>query len=97
MKPAPDKEHTSEPNPRAKRLAAWGKFTAVIYRVILVVGLLLLAATAVLIYFTRRTYLWVIIIPFGLIALGIFLARVEYCLHMRLHKFQNPEPNQKEK
>lgn len=94
---APSKQPTSELDPRAKRLAGWVKFTAVIYRIILVVGLLLLAATAVLIYFTRRTYLWVIIIPFGLVALGIFLARVEYCLHMRLHNFQNPEPTQKEK
>lgn len=91
MKPAPDKEHTPEPNPRAKRLAGWMRFTAVIYRIILVVGLLLLAATAVLIWFTRRTYLWVVIMPLGLIALGILLAWVEYRLHMRLYNLNNQE------
>lgn len=96
MNPAPDKEHTSEPNPRVKSLRGWVRFFAVIYRIILVVGLLLLAATAVLIYFTRRTYLWVVPIPLGVIALGFLLAHVEYRLYRRMHDPQDQEPNHNE-
>jgi len=86
----------AELDQQAERLAKQARFFVVIYRVILAVGLLLLAATAVLIFLTRRTYLWVVIVPLGLIALGIFLARVEYRLDLQLYSLENQEPNQGE-
>jgi len=85
-----------EPDQQTERLAKRVRFFAVIYRIILAVGLLLMAATAVLIFFTRLTYLWVVVVPLGLIALGIFLARVEYDLDLRLYSLENQEPNQGE-
>jgi len=92
-----DKEQTSESDPRAKSVGGWARLIAVIYRIILVLGLLLLGATAVLIFFTRRTYLWVAIVPLGLITLGVILAYVEYRLYTRLHPSQNQESILKEK
>jgi L-asparagine transporter-like permease len=86
----------AELNQQTERLAKQVRFFAVIYRIILAAGLLLLAATAVLIFFTRRTYLWVVVVPLGLIALGILLARVEYNLDLRLYSLENQEPNQGE-
>jgi hypothetical protein len=97
MMTAPDQEHTSESDPRAKSQGSWARLIAVIYRIILVLGLLLLGATAVLIFFTRRTYLWVVSVPLGLITLGVILAHVEYRLYQRLHPSQNQEPIVKEK
>ena len=81
---------------QAERLAKQARLFAVIYRIILTAGLLLMAATVVLIFFTRRTYLWVVVVPLGLIALGIFLAWVEYRLDLRLYSLENQEPNQGE-
>jgi L-asparagine transporter-like permease len=86
----------AELDQQAERLAKQARFFAVIYRVILAVGLLLMAATAVLIFFTRRTYLWVVIVPLGLIALGIFLAWVEYRLDLQLYSLENQAPKQEE-
>jgi L-asparagine transporter-like permease len=80
----------------AERLAKRARFFAVIYRIILATGLILMAATAVLIFFTRRTYLWVVVVPLGLIALGILLARVEYHLDLQLYSLENQEPEQGE-
>jgi len=77
-----------------EKLAKRARFFAVIYRIILAAGLLLLAATAVLIFFTRRAYLWVVVVPLALIALGIFLARVEYLLDLQLYSLENREPGQ---
>jgi uncharacterized membrane protein (UPF0136 family) len=80
----------------AERLVKQARLLAVIYRIILAAGMMLLVATAVLIFFTRRTYLWVLIVPLGLIALGIFLAWVEYRLDLRLYSLENQEPAQGE-
>jgi carbon starvation protein CstA len=85
----PHEQHT-------ERLAKRARLIAVIYRIILAAGLLLLAATAVLIFFTRRAYLWVVIVPLVLIALGIFLARLEYLLDLQLYSLENQEPEQGE-
>jgi hypothetical protein len=80
----------------AERLAKRARLIAVIYRIILAAGLLLMVATAVLIFFTRRTYLWVVVLPLTLIALGIFLARVEYRLDLQLYSLENQGPEQGE-
>jgi L-asparagine transporter-like permease len=72
----------------AERLAKRARLIAVIYRIILTAGLLLLAAAAVLVFFTRRAYLWVLSVPLVLVALGIFLARVEYRLDLKSHSLE---------
>jgi membrane protein YdbS with pleckstrin-like domain len=76
----------------AERLAKRARLIAVIYRIILTAGLLLMAAAAVLVFFTRRAYLWVLSVPLVLIALGIFLARVEYRLDLQSYSLENQEP-----
>ncbi len=96
MKSAPDQEINTKPNPRAKSLKGWVGFLSVVYRIILIIGLVLFAAAAVLIFFTRRAYLWVVPIPLGLIALGVLLAHFEYRLYRRLHYPQDQESNQNE-
>jgi hypothetical protein len=68
-----------------KRLARRERFFAVVYRIVLVAGLLGLIATVVLLFATDLFSIWILLLPVALIALGIILARVEYRLDMRLY------------
>lgn len=81
---------------QTERLVKRARFLALVYRIILAAGLLLSVATAVLIFITRRTYLWVVVIPLGLITLGVLLARFEYNLDLQLYSLENQEPSQGE-
>lgn len=61
----------------ANRIRALG--TA--YRILIVVGLLLLGATVVVLIFTSFLSRWWLLLPVILILLGIILARLEYRLY----------------
>ena len=77
-----------------KRLSRWVRFFAVLYRVVLVAGLLTLIAALVLLIVTDLLTAWILLLPAFLIALGIVLARVEYRLDLRLYNLHNQEPEQ---
>jgi len=72
-----------------KRLARWVRFLAVIYRVVLVAGLLTLITAIVLLIVTNLFTGWILLVPIALIVGGVILARVEYRLDMRLYNFNN--------
>lgn len=86
-----DNDPVLELNAHVRRLTGWRRFFAVVYRVILTLGLLLLFAFTGLVFLTGRSYAWTLVFPILLIALGIFLAWVEYRLHMRLYSLNNQE------
>lgn len=80
-----------------KRLARQVRFVAVIYRIVLIAGLLVLIAAVVLLFVTDLFNMWILILPAALIALGIGLARVEYHLDMRLYHIHNQASTDGEK
>lgn len=77
-----------------KRLWGWVRFAGVIFRLMIIVGLLLLVLSIVLLAVTSLFRLWILILPFSLISLGIILARIEYHLHGRLYTLQSREQAQ---
>ena len=72
-----------------KRLAGRVRFYAVVYRIVLIAGLLLLIAAVALLLVTDLFSAWILLLPAALIALGIILARVEYHLDVRLYNLRN--------
>lgn len=58
---------------------------AVLFRVLLLLGVIFLAFTIVAWIFASWFNKWAVILALGLIAAGIILARVEYQIHQRLH------------
>jgi uncharacterized membrane protein len=72
-----------------KRLIRQVRFIAVIYRIVLMAGLLVLITAVVLLLVTDLFTAWILILPAALIALGIVLARMEYRLDMRLYHLHN--------
>jgi len=69
------------------RLAGWVRFYAVIFRIVLVLGLLALIAAIALLLVSDLFSAWILLLPAVLIILGLVLARVEYRLDMRLYHF----------
>ena len=80
-----------EANLHDKHLARRVRLFAVVYRIVLIAGLLVLIAAVVLLFVTDLFSAWILLLPGVLIALGIILARFEYHLDMRLYHLQNQD------
>jgi L-asparagine transporter-like permease len=87
-----DEDMSVEAEKQQKKLTGWVRFFAVLYRIVLVAGLLALVAVVVLLLATDLFNAWVLLLPAALITLGIVLARVEYRLDLRLYDLHNQEP-----
>ncbi len=70
---------------KTKRLLTWNRMLAVLFRVLLLLGVIFLAFTVVAWIFASWFNKWAVILALGLIAVGVILARVEYQIHQRLH------------
>ncbi|MGI6740960.1 MAG: hypothetical protein ACOX7C_05685 [Brevefilum sp.] len=70
---------------KTKRLLTWNRMLAVLFRVLLLLGVIFLAFTIVAWIFASWFNKWAVILALGLIAAGVILARVEYQIHQRLH------------
>lgn len=65
----------------------WQRFLGAAYRLVIIVGLILLLIGSGLVLFTDIIPYWVLFLPLSLILIGIILARVEYALHKSI-KYQ---------
>jgi len=74
--------------PERTPLTGWIRFLGVIFRLLIILGLLLFAAAVVLVLLTDLIPYWTVFFPVALVLMGILLARVEYRLHQRTHKGQ---------
>ncbi len=74
--PAPEK------NPGRQRQHLLG----VVYRLVIIFGLIFLVVGFILVVFTAFIPYWFLIFPVALIIIGILLARIEYTLHMKLNR-----------
>lgn len=74
-----------------KRLVRRLRFYAVVYRIVLITGLLVLITAVVLLFATDLLSAWILLVPAALITLGVILARVEYRLDMRLYNLHKQD------
>lgn len=74
-----------------KRLVRRLRFFAVVYRIVLITGLLVLITAVVLVFATDLLSVWILLLSAALITLGVILARVEYRLDMRLYNLHNQD------
>jgi hypothetical protein len=80
--------HSTEESSGQKNgsLKGWVRFLGVVFRIVIILGLLLLGLALALVIFTSIIPLWVLVIPIGLIVAGVILARIEYNLFQRFSK-----------
>jgi hypothetical protein len=72
-----------------KRLTGWAKLLAVVFRVLIIAGLLLLILVMIGLLFTFLRQNWLLIPPIILIMVGIIIAWLEYVLHRRIMTLKN--------
>lgn len=69
----------------AERLGAWLKLVGVLFRLMIVLGLLLMLLVISALLFTSLFSFWILVLPVSLMALGIILAWLEFQLHNRYY------------
>ena len=74
---------------KTERLGAWLRFVGVLFRLMIVLGLILLLLVVGAILFTSLFSFWILVLPVSLIALGLILAWVEYRLHSRYYALKS--------
>ena len=77
-----EKESSSKKN----SLRQWQRFLGVTYRLVIIIGLVLLLPLFIAVIVTDIVPPWVLIIPLIMILIGIILARFEYSLYKRNKK-----------
>ena len=75
-----------QPTPDKPQRGQWQRFLAVVYRLVIIFGLVLLALGAVLVILTSIIPFWSLAFPMVIIIIGLILARVEYNFHKRLNR-----------
>jgi len=75
-----------KPTPDKPQRGQWQRFLAVVYRLVIIFGLVLLALGAVLVILTSIIPFWSLAFPMVIIIIGLILARVEYNFHKRLNR-----------
>lgn len=74
---------------KAERLRTWLKLVGVLFRLMIVLGLILLMLVMAAILFTSLFRFWILVVPVLVIALGLLLAWVEYKLHDRYYALKS--------
>jgi len=69
---------------KKKSLLSWINFLGVVYRIVIILGILFCIGTVVVLTLTRIFPLWVLCFPLGVILFGVILARIEYVLYRKL-------------
>ncbi|HEY9122417.1 MAG TPA: hypothetical protein VIM80_05430 [Brevefilum sp.] len=78
------KQKTEQPADLNKAgMQRWQRLLGVVYRLVIILGLLSFALGAVLVIFTDWVLAWQMIFPVLLILIGVVLARVEFVLYKR--------------
>jgi len=85
--------HSTEESSGQKNgsLKGWVRFLGVVFRIVIILGLLLLGLALVLVIFTSIIPLWALVFPIGLIVVGVVLARIEYNLFQQFSESLSQE------
>jgi uncharacterized membrane protein (DUF485 family) len=84
-----DPDGNQKQKQKIKTLSSWSRLLGVFFRLVIIIGLLLLILFIVLFLITSLLPVWSLAFPLSVIVFGIVLARVEYSLHKRLTKLSN--------
>lgn len=74
---------------KIKTLSSWSRLLNVVFRLVIIIGLLLLILFLGLFFFTPILPFWTLVFPLSVIFFGIVLARIEYSLHKRLNRLKS--------
>ena len=69
----------------AQRLTGWMRFVGVVFRILIVLGVILTVLAVVALISTAIFKVWILLLPISLIFLGVLLAWIEYQLYDRLY------------
>lgn len=72
----------------AERLATWVRVLGVVFRLLIILGVLLLGLVTALLLLTEILAAWALVLPFALLLIGIWIAWLEYRLHDRVYNLQ---------
>jgi uncharacterized membrane protein len=67
-----------------KRLKNWVQLLGVLFRILILSGLVILIFAIILVLFTNLVHWWMLGFPLAVIVSGVLLARIEYLLYKRL-------------
>ncbi len=68
-----------------ERMMQQVRLLAIMYRVLIIAGLVFFLAAVVVSLWTLQIFFWLFIVPLILIGAGIILARIEYRLYERVY------------
>jgi len=74
---------------KVKCLKKWARLLTVLFRIIIIFGLILFFSVAGLILFISIIPGWVLVLPLSIITFGVILARIEYYLYKRLNDLKS--------
>ena len=91
------KSQEDEETMKEKQLAGWVRLTAVLFRVLILLGLISLLILIIFLAFTNIFTIWILAVPVALLLTGIGIARLEFYLHDRLYAAGYKKTNQIDK
>ena len=77
----------------AERLATWVRVLGVVFRLLIILGVLLLGLVTALLLLTEILAAWALALPLTLLFIGIWIAGLEYRLHDRVYNLQKGAAN----
>lgn len=86
-------EKNPELDKHTERLATWVRVLGVVFRLLIILGLLLLGVVIALLLLTEIIAVWVLALPLTLLVIGIWMAWLEYRLHDRVYNLQQGVSN----
>ena len=86
------KTKESDRERRIRRLSAWVRLLAVLFRVLIILGLTGFLVTFILLLAASNLKVWLILVPSFILGLGLGLARLEYRLYNRLYEMEHSTP-----
>ena len=79
-----------------RRLSGWVRLLAILFRLVIILALLLFVLIILGLILTSFFKVWFLILPVGMLTVGIILARTEYHLHGKLYELKNQALQQQE-
>ncbi len=77
-----------------ERLTAWVRVLGIVFRLLIILGVLLFGLVTALLLLTEILAVWVLTIPLILLVIGIWMAWLEYRSHDRVYHLQQGSANQ---
>ena len=90
------KQQANQDQAQIQRLSNWIQLLSIVYRILIVLGLVVLILVILLLALTAQFSSWILLVPAIMIGAGILLAWVEYTLHTRRLRLADPQLDQED-